>query len=49
MYEDGRLVLTDFELSLEVKTYNNVTEEESDITYSISRSGTKRFMAPEVY
>lgn len=41
--EDGRIVLTDFELSKEIA--NNDGEE---ATTSMAKAGTRGFMAPEV-
>lgn len=43
--EDGRIVLTDFELS---RVVEHVSGEEEDDFGTVSRSGTKGFMAPEV-
>jgi serine/threonine protein kinase len=50
MHEDGRVVLTDFELSREVKAANEKikTEDTNDDISIPSRSGTRGFMAPEV-
>jgi serine/threonine protein kinase len=60
MHEDGTVVLTDFELAKEMRRnsinipYSNllndgVLEECDDNTISVSVSGTRGFMAPEVY
>ena len=43
MHEDGRLVLSDFELSKEVDS-----RADNDEPPSVSRAGTRGFMAPEV-
>jgi len=46
MHEDGRVVLTDFELSHEVRSAGGIREGAEPST--TSRSGTRGFMSPEV-
>eukprot|EP01038_Epipyxis_sp_PR26KG_P005560 gene5560-7682_t len=46
LHEDGRLVLSDFELSIEINQSGII--DDIDTNNTVSRSGTRGFMSPEV-